>query len=85
MSTPRKRGRPPSPEPKTMQFIFRMTPQLRKELNELCRLGGRPLSHQINHMLAIAAQTIELCGGNDNLKHIEDTLEKAKKALNRSN
>ncbi len=80
-SIPRKQGRPSHQEPKILQLNIRMSPQRRAELNELCRLGGRPLSYQIEHMMQIAKRTIDFCDGNDNLKYVEARLAKAKETL----
>ncbi len=83
-STKRKRRHTANPHPKNLQLNIRMSPERRTELNELCRLGGRPLSYQIEQMVAIAKLTIEFCDGNDNLQYVKEQLATAKKLWSRS-
>jgi predicted DNA-binding protein len=74
----RKRGRPARYAKKPLQFNIRMSRELRAELNESARLGGRPISYQIEHMITIARMTIQtLCDGSDNLAVVEERLKKA--------
>lgn len=74
----RKRGRPAHQHPKTLQFNIRMSQQRRQELDEMCRLGGRPLSYQIEHLISLAKLLIDFCDGNDNLKVVQEQLSKLK-------
>ncbi len=74
----RKRGRPAHQHPKTLQFNIRMSEQRREELDQMCRLGGRPLSYQIEHLIALAKLLIDFCDGNDNLKVVQEHLSKLK-------
>ncbi|MDD2710538.1 MAG: hypothetical protein PHV34_21370 [Verrucomicrobiae bacterium] len=76
-----KRGRPVRFVKKPLQFNIRMSVELRQELDHFARLGGRPLSYQIEHMIALAKMLIEFCNGSDNLKVVEERLIKAKALL----
>lgn len=79
-----KRGRPTRNGRKSLQFNIRMTPELRQELDHLAKLGGRPLSYQIEHMLTLAKMVINFCDGNDNLMFVENQLTKARVALEKA-
>lgn len=78
------RGRPVRFTRKPLQFNIRMSVELRQELDHLAKLGGRPLSYQIEHMLALAKMAINFCDGNDNLKIVSDRLAKAKHLLDKT-
>jgi predicted DNA-binding protein len=66
---------------KTLQFNIRMSEEQRAELEELCRRHGRPLSFQVEHMIALAKLVIEFCDGIDDLKIVQERLTAAKKRL----
>ncbi len=76
-----KRGRPARFVKKPLQFNIRMSVELRQELDHFAKLGGRPLSYQIEHMIALAKMVIDFCDGSDNLKVVSDRLAKAKALL----
>lgn len=76
-----KRGRPARFVKKPLQFNIRMSVELRQELDHFAKLGGRPLSYQIEHMIALAKMVIDFCDGSDNLKVVSDRLAKARKLL----
>jgi hypothetical protein len=61
-----------------------MSVELRQELDHFAKLGGRPLSYQIEHMIALAKMVINFCNGSDNLKVVEDRLAKAGELLERA-
>jgi predicted DNA-binding protein len=81
--TPKKLGRPRL-ERKPHQFNIRMSRELRAELDLFAKLGGRPVSYQIEHMISIAKMMIEFCDGSDNLKVVEDRLKKARETLEKA-
>ncbi len=66
---------------KTLQFNIRMSEEQRAELEEMCRRRGRPLSYQVEHMIALAKLLIEFCGNNDDLEIARERLAAAKKVL----
>ena len=66
---------------KTIQFNIRMSDEERAELEELCRRRGRPLSYQVEHLIALAKLLIEFCDGNDDLEIARERLAQAKKLL----
>lgn len=66
---------------KTLQFNIRMSEEQRAELEEMCRRRGRPLSYQVEHLVALAKLLIEFCDGNDDLKIAQERLAAAKKRL----
>lgn len=78
---PKARGRPARFVKKPLQFNIRMSVELRQELDHFAKLGGRPLSYQIEHMIALAKMVIEFCDGSDNLKVVEERLKKAKELM----
>jgi hypothetical protein len=66
---------------KTLQYNIRMSEEQRAELEEMCRRGGRPLSFQVEHLIALAKLVIEFCDGNDDLEIVRERLDAAKKRL----
>jgi hypothetical protein len=64
---------------KTRQFNIRMSEEQRAELEEMCRRRGRPLSFQVEHLIALAKLLIEFCEGNDDLEAASQRLAEAKK------
>jgi hypothetical protein len=64
---------------KTRQFNIRMSEEQRAELDEMCRRRGRPLSFQVEHLIALAKLLIEFCDGNDDLESARQRLAEAKK------
>jgi hypothetical protein len=72
---------PESVAKKTLQFNIRMSEEQRAELEEMCRRRGRPLSFQVEHLIALAKLLIEFCDGNDDLKIAEERLALARKLL----
>jgi predicted DNA-binding protein len=64
---------------KTRQFNIRMSDEQRAELEEMCRRRGRPLSFQVEHLIALAKLLIEFCEGNDDLEAARERLAEAKK------
>jgi hypothetical protein len=65
---------------KTRQFNIRMSEEQRTELEEMCRRRGRPLSFQVEHMIALAKLLIDFCDGNDDLETVRQRLAEAKKS-----
>ncbi len=65
---------------KTLQFNIRMSEEQRTELEAMCR-RRRPLSFQVEHLIALAKLLIEFCDGNDDLEIVRDRLVAAKKRL----
>ena len=45
----------------------------------MCRRRGRPLSFQVEHLIALAKLLIEFCEGNDDLEAARQRLAEAKK------
>jgi len=70
---------------KTLQYNIRMSEEQRAELEEMCRRRGRPLSFQVEHLIALAKLLIDFCDGNDDLKIAEERLAAAKKLLKKKN
>jgi hypothetical protein len=68
---------------KTHQFNIRMSEEQRAELEEMCRRRGRPISYQVEHMIALAKLLIEFCDGNDDLEVVQKRLALAKQRLER--
>jgi hypothetical protein len=68
---------------KTLQFNIRMSEDQRRELEDMCRRRGRPLSFQVEHLIALAKMLIEFCDGNDDLDLARERLAAAKTALKR--
>lgn len=66
---------------KTLQFNIRMSEEQRAELEEMCRRRGRPLSYQVEHLIALAKLVIEFCDGNDDLEVVQERLAQAKKQI----
>ena len=66
---------------KTLQFNIRMSEEQRTELEAMCRRRGRPLSFQVEHLIALAKLVIEFCDGNDDLEMVRERLAAAKKRL----
>ena len=66
---------------KTQQFNIRMSEEQRAELDEMSRRRGRPLSFQVEHLVALAKMLIEFCDGNDDLEIARERLTAAKKLL----
>ena len=64
-----------------IRFNIRMSEEQRAELEELCRRRGRPLSYQVEHLIALAKLLIEFCDGNDDLEIARERLSQAKKFL----
>ena len=58
-----------------------MSEEQRAELEEMCRRRGRPLSFQVEHMIALAKLVIEFCDGNDDLEIVQERLVTAKKRV----
>jgi len=56
-----------------------MSDEQRAELEEMCRRHGRPLSFQVEHLIALAKLAIEFCDGNDDLEIVQERLAAAKK------
>ena len=77
----KKRGRPARFVKKPLQFNIRMSVELRQQLDHYAKLGGRPLSYQIEHMIALAKMLIDFCDGSDNLAVVEAKIKKAREAL----
>ena len=53
---------------KNLRFNIRMSDEQRAELEAMCRRRGRPLSFQVEHLIALAKLVIEFCDGNDDLE-----------------
>jgi hypothetical protein len=68
---------------KTLQYNIRMSEEQRAELEEMCRRRGRPLSFQVEHLIALAKLVIEFCDGNDDLEIVRERLAVAKKRLSK--
>ena len=66
---------------KNLRFNIRMSDEQRAELEEMCRRRGRPLSFQVEHMIALAKLLIEFCDDNDDLEIAKERLAAAKKRL----
>ena len=66
---------------KTLQFNIRMSEEQRTELEAMCRRRRRPLSFQVEHLIALAKLLIEFCDGNDDLEIARERLAAAKKRL----
>jgi predicted DNA-binding protein len=66
---------------KTLQYNIRMSEEQRAELEEMCRRRGRPLSFQVEHLIALAKLLIDFCDGNDDLEIVRQRLAAAKKRL----
>ena len=58
-----------------------MSEEQRAELEEMCRRRGRPLSYQVEHLIALAKLVIEFCDGNDDLEVVQERLAQAKKQI----
>jgi len=58
-----------------------MSDEQRSELEAMCRRHGRPLSFQVEHLIALAKLVIEFCDGNDDLEIVRERLAAAKKRL----
>ena len=56
-----------------------MSEEQRAELEEMCRRRGRPLSYQVEHLIALAKLLVEFCDGNDDLDIARERLAAAKK------
>ena len=68
---------------KTIRFNIRMSEEQRAELEEMCRRRGRPLSFQVEHLIALAKLVIEFCDGNDDLEIVRERLAQATKLKTR--
>jgi predicted DNA-binding protein len=68
---------------KTLQFNIRMSEEQRAELEAMRLRHGRPLSYQVEHLIALAKLLIEFCDGNDNLEVARERLARAKKRLSK--
>jgi predicted DNA-binding protein len=79
----RPRGRPLRFKSKTLQFNLRMSKEFRERLDHYAKLGGRPLSYQIEHMVTLASMLVKFCDGSDNLQVVENKLKKAQQALDK--
>jgi len=66
---------------KNLRFNIRMSDEQRSELEAMCRRRGRPLSFQVEHLIALAKLVIEFCDGNDDLEIVRERLAAAKKRL----
>jgi hypothetical protein len=66
---------------KNLRYNIRMSDEQRAELEEMCRRRGRPLSFQVEHLIALAKLLIEFCDDNDDLKIAKERLAAAKKLL----
>ena len=66
---------------KNVRFNIRMSEEQRAELEEMCCRRRRPLSYQVEHLIALAKLVIEFCDGNDDLKVAQERLAAAKKLL----
>lgn len=64
---------------KNLRFNIRMSDEQRAELEAMCRRRGRPLSYQVEHLIALAKLLIEFCDGNDDLEIARERLAVAKK------
>ena len=64
---------------KNLRYNIRMSDEQRAELEEMCRRRGRPLSFQVEHLIALAKLVIEFCDGNDDLEIVRERLATAKK------
>ena len=60
-----------------------MSEEQRAELEEMCRRRGRPLSYQVEHLIALAKLVIEFCDGNDDLEIVRERLAQATKLKTR--
>jgi hypothetical protein len=60
-----------------------MSEEQRTELDEMCRRRGRPLSFQVEHLIALAKLLIEFCDGNDDLDNARQRLAEARRAKKR--
>jgi len=58
-----------------------MSDEQRSELEAMCRRRGRPLSFQVEHLIALAKLVIEFCDGNDDLEIVRERLAAAKRRL----
>jgi hypothetical protein len=56
-----------------------MSEEQRAELEAMCRRRGRPLSFQVEHLIAIAKLVIEFCDGHDDLDIVKERLAMVKK------
>ena len=66
---------------KNVRFNIRMSEEQRAELEAMCRRRGRPLSYQIEHLIALAKLLVEFCDGNDDLEIAQERLDQAKNLL----
>lgn len=66
---------------KNLRFNIRMSDEQRAELEAMCQRRGRPLSYQVEHLIALAKLLIEFCDGNDDLEIARERLASAKKLL----
>jgi predicted DNA-binding protein len=64
---------------KNLRFNIRMSDEQRAELETMCSRRGRPLSYQVEHLIALAKLLIEFCDGNDDLEFARERLAVAKK------
>ncbi|HEV2208583.1 MAG TPA: hypothetical protein VG167_07390 [Verrucomicrobiae bacterium] len=60
-----------------------MSEEQRADLEAICRSRGRPLSYQVEHMIALAKLLIEFCDGNDDLQNAKGRLQLAKALLSK--
>ena len=60
-----------------------MSDEQRAELEEMCRRRGRPLSFQVEHLIALAKLVIKFCDGNDDLEIVQERLAAAKNVCQR--
>jgi predicted DNA-binding protein len=68
---------------KNIRFNIRMSEEQRAELEAMRLRHGRPLSYQVEHLIALAKLLIEFCDGNDNLEVARERLARAKKRLSK--
>jgi hypothetical protein len=66
---------------KNLRYNIRMSDEQRAELEEMCRRRGRPLSFQVEHLIALAKLVIKFCDGNDDLEIVQERLAAAKKRM----
>jgi hypothetical protein len=66
---------------KTLQLNLRISEEQRAELEEMCRRRGRPMSYQVEHLIALGKLVVEFAGGNDDLDVVRERLAEAKKLL----
>lgn len=76
-----ERGRPARPIKKPLQFNILISREIRAELDHFARLGGRPISYHIEHMIALTKMLIEFCDGTDNPQVVESRLKKAREVM----